>query len=504
MMKTKLTGSILAALTAAGLVTSMGTFAAPQAVPSNFADEAFKNVWTRTDALVDSGAVKRSYFWGPTPGFKAYEEYAEGPNGQHLVQYFDKSRMELNNPAGDKTNPFYVTNGLLTRELISGQMQTGNNKFTTRYAAEIDIASDTDDLGAGTPTYASFTNYLTLGGVRPSSTGIINETISRVGAVGIDSRFGNYNVHNAYYEMATSHNIPDVFWQFLNASGPVIQGGKTITARLNEPYFYATGYPLTEAYWASVKIAGVSDTAVLVQPYERRVLTYVPSAPEGFKVQMGNIGQHYYSWRYQDAGKPTPLTPPSQATITASPVQNCTTSPVRGFGTVWANHTEIQTKLGCTFQPERAITVTQQNFEHGQMITTSDPAGSGYYLRNKSIYVLFEDGSTKRYQDTYVDGAVEPQVEAPRGLYAPVKAFGKLWREGTGDRIRDRLGWATAPQVVATAPGAGGGAGLELPRGAMIYSGPATKKIYVLYTEYPNANSEANHWLVFDDTYREP
>jgi hypothetical protein len=42
-----------------------------------------------------------------------------------MVQYFDKSRMEINNPNGDKNSPFYVTNGLLTVELMSGKIQVG-------------------------------------------------------------------------------------------------------------------------------------------------------------------------------------------------------------------------------------------------------------------------------------------------------------------------------------------------------------------------------------------
>lgn len=37
---------------------------------------------------------------------------------------------------------------------------------------------------------------------------------------------------------------------------------------------------------------------VLVQLYERRVLTYTPSNPDGWQVEMGNVGQHYRHWRY--------------------------------------------------------------------------------------------------------------------------------------------------------------------------------------------------------------
>ena len=37
---------------------------------------------------------------------------------------------------------------------------------------------------------------------------------------------------------------------------------------------------------------------VLVQLFQRRVLSYTPGNPAGFEVEMGNVGQHYYAWRY--------------------------------------------------------------------------------------------------------------------------------------------------------------------------------------------------------------
>jgi hypothetical protein len=497
------------------LMTTGSTLASPARVPSNFADEAFKNVWMRTDSLVDDGAVKRSYFWGPVPGFTTSEDYAEGPNGKHLVQYFDKSRMEINNPNGDKTNPFYVTNGLLTEELIYGRVQTGNNKYEFRYPAEINLASDGDDTGAGTPTYASFRSVVY--GQNQSRLGeTIADTINRLGFVGSDNIYTSYNVKYAYYEPATKHNIPDVFWTFLNQTGPVVQDGKTVSAKLSDPYFYATGYPIAEAYWASVKIAGVNNTGVLIQPYERRVLTFVPTAPQGFKVQMGNIGQHYYAWRYSGAGKP-PV-----------PVVRCQRTPIRGFGKVWADHPEVQHELGCTYEDERVVTVAQQYFEHGQMIDVIGNYGyngSGY----KTIYVLFEDGTLQGFPDNFVDGSPEPNIQAPQGLYTPVHGFGKVWREGTGARVRERLGWATAPETVAVGqippippipgpvptvapvgptptpvPPGLGGAVQHFDRGLMVFAGPVLKKIYVLYSEHGYGTYDIDHWSVYNDTFVEP
>jgi hypothetical protein len=500
------------ALSGGGTFAAAGRASAPARIPISFADPAFLSLWMRTDSVVDNGAVKRSYYWGPLPGFTTQEDYAEGPNGKHLVQYFDKSRMEVNNPNGDKTNPFYVTNGLLTRELISGMMQVGDTAFVPRYPAEIVIAGDTDDTAAGTPTYASFRAAMYSYGETGRVGQTIIDTINRAGLTGTDPRYSNYGVKYAYYEPATKHNIPDKFWTFMNASGPVVVGGKTVNARLSDPYFYATGYPIAEAFWANVKIAGASNLAVLIQPYERRVLTYVPTAPEGFKVQMGNIGQHYYDWRYKEAGRPVP------------PPVRCDQVPIRGFGTVWANNPDVQQRLGCTYQPERPATVAHQYFEHGAMIDVIqqyNPYGGSYKL----IYVLFEDGTVQRFQDTYVDGTPEPPLNPPPGRLAPVRGFGKVWREGTGARVRERLGWATAPETVAVAnfppfpgpvptaapdpsatpiPPGQGGAVQEFQRGMMVYTGPVNKKIYVFYSDQGYGAYDITRWSVYDDTFEGP
>jgi hypothetical protein len=56
------------------------------------------------------------------------------------------------------------------------------------------------------------------------------------------------------------------------------------------------GLPLSEAYWTRSVVAGVEQD-VLVQVFERRVLTFTPSNPEAFQVEMGNVGQHYREWR---------------------------------------------------------------------------------------------------------------------------------------------------------------------------------------------------------------
>ena len=47
----------------------------------------------------------------------------------------------------------------------------------------------------------------------------------------------------------------------------------------------------------ALNIAG-AEKDILVQLFERRVLTYTPANPAGWQVEMGNVGLHYYRWRY--------------------------------------------------------------------------------------------------------------------------------------------------------------------------------------------------------------
>src|SRR6266581_1483541 len=119
--------TIILSAFAAGVVG--GPTAGVQAQTGSFADPAFKTVWQRIDQPVVEGKVARTWVWGPVPGRSLQEPFQEGPNGTHLVQYFDKARMEINNPNGNPADPFYVTNGLLVVEMISGKVQTGVNSF---------------------------------------------------------------------------------------------------------------------------------------------------------------------------------------------------------------------------------------------------------------------------------------------------------------------------------------------------------------------------------------
>jgi hypothetical protein len=63
-------------------------------------------------------------------------------------------------------------------------------------------------------------------------------------------------------------------------------------------WLYLFGHPITAPVWVQARVGGVEQW-VLVQLLERRVLTYTPANAPAWQVEMGNVGQHYYRWRYQ-------------------------------------------------------------------------------------------------------------------------------------------------------------------------------------------------------------
>jgi len=283
---------------AVGLVLALLPLVA--AAPAARADTAlasphFQSTWAYTDQPVAAGQASRTWMWGPSPDSPALvEPYWDSSTGWRLVQYFDKTRMEITHPEGDQSSIWYVTNGLLAKELITGTMQLGDNTFEQYPPAQVNVAGDANDPNG--PTYATFNGLM---GNAPIPSGwVLTQTVDRAGNVGTDPSLSSDNVTAQDVGAPTKHTVASVFWAFMTSTGPVEQNGQAGNGNLFQNPFYATGYPLTEAYWTRVLVGGVQKQ-VLVQVFERRVLTYTPSNPAGWQVEAGNVGLHYYTWRYQ-------------------------------------------------------------------------------------------------------------------------------------------------------------------------------------------------------------
>ena len=283
----RILGSI-AAVAASTFLAAQPLLAAPA-----FGNTAFQRVWSRQDWSVSQNLTDRSWTWGPAPISETVREsYIEGIDSRRSVQYFDKSRMEINDPTANPNSQWYVTTGLLPIELMSGRMQVVNSRFEYRGPARVSAIGDPNNF----PTYADLLPlYQSPGTVNPNdigkpATGFLNTN-------GSISGFNDFasDPNTMLVRGENSHGVAKVFLDFMNQRG-LVSEGQNYVDQVYDPLF-VFGYPVTGAFWVKAKVGG-KEVPILFQVFERRVLTYNPANPPAFRVEMGNVGQHYYQWRY--------------------------------------------------------------------------------------------------------------------------------------------------------------------------------------------------------------
>lgn len=247
---------------------------APARAAGTFADPAFERQWREDEAIAPN-------FWGPlaTAGEgrqEPYEEarqkpYGEAQEGLRIVQYFDKGRMELTNGV--------VTNGLLGVEIVTGRIQIGDATFQGKPPPTIPIAGDFDNPG---PTYAQLSGRARalLDAATQQRDGSTQVAMSGSGELSAfdagDAPYAGF----AAYDAPTRHNVPKAFADYRAALG-----------------IATIGLAISEPFSATIKVAN-QQRMVMIQVFERRVLTYTASNPAPYKVESGNIGRDYFRWRY--------------------------------------------------------------------------------------------------------------------------------------------------------------------------------------------------------------
>ncbi len=264
---------------------------------------AFLRVWEQYDRPVAEGRSNRSWTWGPKPTSNILsEEFSyESGTGWRSVQYWDKGRMELTDPNADPTHPWFITSGLLPIELIFNRRQIGFNEHIVPRerdrlnVAESYVAAIGDPLSF--PAYPDLQPlYENPGKITPAQLGhpvtaLFNpdRTLSAYTAQKTDPA-------TVLVQGANQHGVPRAFMEFMHQQGTVFVDGRYRRQAVFDPLFIF-GMPVTPAVWVHTRINGTEQT-VLFQVFERRVLTYNPANPPAFRVEMGNVGQHYYAWRY--------------------------------------------------------------------------------------------------------------------------------------------------------------------------------------------------------------
>lgn len=296
----------LAVMLTSQLLLTPGVAEANPATPDQV--EAFRALWRRTEDLVYDGIVSRSWVWGPQPlDYEYKDRYRFGSTdryGERAFRHYDKGRMEIDprQPVGSK---WYIRPSTLVKEMVLGRVQVSENSEynylnpqRVRVGAQIPVVGDPIPNNS-TPTYATFADYSTMGGFRAAERRgeEVVKIIDREANTGDRHNSGDPKAVITAYDQETGHNIPRAFTDYFEQQGTVLDAtGNRVRERLFDP-LYIFGRPITEPYWARVTVDGKA-TLVLLQLFERRVLTYTPSNSPEWRVEMGNAGQHYLRWRH--------------------------------------------------------------------------------------------------------------------------------------------------------------------------------------------------------------
>ena len=408
------------------LATLVSLLAVPPATHGQQAigKEAFRRVWDRQDGPVADGiATDRSWTWGPAPISAVLSEpMQESPGGMREVQYFDKSRMEINDPTADENTLWYVTNGLLPIELMTGRIQVGFDRFEETTPARISAIGDPGTY----PTYADMAQYYENPGSGDAAD--LGQPVTQLcqpdGSMGVLDTF----VHDPATVLRpgdNGHAVPQGFLDFQRSSGVIYRGGQAVQAQVYEPDF-VFGKPVTPACWVASRVGG-NEQMVLFQVFERRVLTYNPANSPAFRVEMGNVGQHFYRWRYE-GGADEPIgsgATPTRSAATATPLSDEATT---------ATPTDTPTA-------DEAATATPTDTPTPTPVPTDAPTATPAPSPTAtSSAPPPSSGSSSGFfgMNTYITGQERIKNDGPEGVNTLVR----LGREAGVQWAREELSWA--------------------------------------------------------------
>jgi murein DD-endopeptidase MepM/ murein hydrolase activator NlpD len=284
----------------------------------------FEATWGLTDGAVLRGQ-QQGWLWGPKPfGGPILEQYTGNQHSGRMVQYFDKGRMERQS---DGKGGFLFTVGKLGWELLTGKVDLGGGQMTDVGPAQIPLvgmievtaAEDAARAAAGlppiklAPTYADA--QINAARRTENHNGAPIAWIMRQGGA-IEPFSPPASTYLVNYDEVTGHHAADVFanWYIQTfQTSPDGDPAHTLEALLKgKVEGFDPGHPLTDPFWVEVTVDGV-DRFILVQVFERWTMTYTPDNPDGWQVELGNVGLHYYEWRYEAPARDALQTSPDRS-----------------------------------------------------------------------------------------------------------------------------------------------------------------------------------------------
>lgn len=303
------------------LVLLVGVTLVPSAAvqgATSYGNKAVEGRWFRDE-------YRQVNYWGPLSTAKnGQQEPYDG--AMRLVQYFDKGRIEAKDDV-------YTTSGLLVVEMMTGQVQMGDATFMQQRPAEITAVGD---AAADSPTYADL--------ARTGKRQVKGEPVSMYEWERLERRWRASAIKGSYM-------FPYVEDPAQRYGQAVLPQFEAFALKIGASVPDVLGYPLTPPLIVYAPVAGRNEQ-LYIQAFERRVLTYNPSNPKEYEVEFGNIGQHYYSWRYS-GGNTAAIAPVAAVPGTTVPV--ATTAPASTLAVAFTNVTSpVQRGLPATASVQTA------------------------------------------------------------------------------------------------------------------------------------------------------
>jgi hypothetical protein len=185
------------------------------------------------------------------------------------AQYFEKGRIE--DHRGRVADPRWsLLFGRLTDELIAQDPQGIVNNTNTTYR-DLGIAHQPEARVPAPPGFQ--------GGTLPT-------------------QLGEFVPYDSQLRVAPGYHVPPYFWSYLNRRD-LFPGG----------WLHDIGLPMTAAFQTQTVKAGVRRD-ILMQAFERTVLSFDPRNPQGWQVERANIGT--------DALRTAPIVPRGPIELSAS------------------------------------------------------------------------------------------------------------------------------------------------------------------------------------------
>jgi hypothetical protein len=256
-----------------------------------------ERLWRTSDGALLDGDVARGWVWGPEALAMTVETDPGSALGRRQMVYFEKGRLDVVNPTLDPSDPWFATGAALVSEMVAGSAVIGGLQVELS-PATFPVSGDLDQTNG--VTYATFNalRAATGGGEvngdlsvlagQSSTARVANQYGATITALLLPSgdvqptAVVDSQVIIGGYDDVAGHNIAAPFAAF-DAAAPY-------------PPTWLLGHPLSEPYWVDTVVLGTVKR-VLVQPFERRVLSYTPDNPAAWQVESANTGSHYRQWR---------------------------------------------------------------------------------------------------------------------------------------------------------------------------------------------------------------